>query len=90
MSYQTTTNSPTLGHRTVGTAEDLSLDPTGGRWVVICETHGTIVNTTTLADARATATAEFCEDCMFQWMASLPTPDEVHIRRANRIRKTGA
>lgn len=64
MSYYATTNSPALGHRTVGTADDLALDPAGGRWVVICETHATVVNTTTLADAKATATTEFCEACM--------------------------
>ena len=52
-----------LGHRSYGTADDLGLDPDGGRWVVICEDHYTLVNVDTLARARNTATSEFCEAC---------------------------
>ena len=52
-----------LGHRSYGTAEDLGLDPDGGRWVVICEDHFTLVNVDTLARARSTATEEFCDVC---------------------------
>lgn len=63
MSYYATTQSTTCGHRTIGTADDLMLDDAGGKWVVICEDHHTVLNTRTLADARSSATREFCEAC---------------------------
>src|SRR5262249_58691799 len=45
------------------TAPENVSDPTGGRWVVVCEAHGTLVNTTTLRDAAVLAeTREFCEE----------------------------
>ena len=50
--------------RSYGTAEDLGLDPDGGKWVVICEKHATVVNVPTLRAARSTRTTDFCEACM--------------------------
>lgn len=52
-----------LGRRMVGTAEELGMDPEGGKWVVTCEDHGTVVNVDTRAQALATATVEFCDEC---------------------------
>lgn len=51
------------GLRTYGTAEELGLDPEGGKWVVICDDHGTIANMDTKRLAMMTATDEFCEEC---------------------------
>lgn len=42
------------------------LDTSGGRWGVVCENHGAILNVRTLSLAHADArrgSAEFCEDC---------------------------
>lgn len=61
-----TTRSAILGHRTVGTAEALGLDPEGGKWVVICEDHHTVVNVDRRTLARSLATYEFCEECQPQ------------------------
>lgn len=52
-----------LGRRMVGTAEEMGLDPEGGKWVVTCEDHGTVVNVDTRAQALATSTMEFCDEC---------------------------
>jgi hypothetical protein len=39
-------------------------DPAGGRWVTVCEDHGSICNHETLALAKAHAPyAEWCEPC---------------------------
>jgi hypothetical protein len=48
---------------TCGTADDLDCDPDGGKWVTICEKHGTLINSSTLAIARATWSTDFCDDC---------------------------
>jgi len=40
-------------------------DDAGGRWVVVCEPHGTLVNVSSLETARTVAqdvAGEFCED----------------------------
>jgi hypothetical protein len=47
---------------TVGTAEALGCDPEGGKWVVICEAHGTLVNVDTRAVAMAIRADDFCEE----------------------------
>lgn len=60
--YWSTTDGP-LGHRTVATAEEFGADPSDGKWIVYCHTHGTIINTSSRNDARATSTSEFCEEC---------------------------
>ena len=50
-----------LGHRTIGTAEEMGCDTDGGKWVVICEKHDTLINVDTLEIAWTVATFEFCE-----------------------------
>jgi hypothetical protein len=41
------------------------LDATEGRYAVVCQTHHTILNTTSLPKARAAMKAcDFCEACM--------------------------
>lgn len=50
--------------RTIGKAEDMDLDPAGGKWVVFCNTHGNILNVKTQKAARSSQTIDFCEDCM--------------------------
>lgn len=48
---------------TIGTAEELGLDPDGGKYVVICEGHKAIVNVDTKAKALKVQPYDFCEDC---------------------------
>lgn len=55
--------------RQVATVYDTSMpenvfDPVGGRWVVVCEEHSTLVNVDTLRDAIALGDQrrEFCEE----------------------------
>ena len=50
---------------TVGTAEEMQLDADSGKWAVICEKHGIILNTDTrkLAESHATDPAGWCEQC---------------------------
>ena len=46
-------------------AAEGGFDTDGGRWVVICDTHGTCINVDSLRDAlfcRAHPT-NFCDDC---------------------------
>lgn len=40
-------------------------DPGGGRWIVFCETHGTLLNVPSLADAErfASTPSNHCEPC---------------------------
>lgn len=46
-------------------AVEADLDPSGGPWVTSCETHGVLVNTSSLPKARSAMKAcDFCEDCM--------------------------
>ena len=49
-------------------AEDAYLDPTGGKWVLICEEHGTYINVRTMKDALEWAAhpEEWCEVCQSQ------------------------
>lgn len=67
MTRLTTTQAVTvrgpLGYRTIGTADILGTDPDGGRWVIICEDHDTLVNVDTKAQALGTSTVEFCDYC---------------------------
>lgn len=66
-------NNLTGDHVGVYDARAAGLDDDGGRWVVVCEAHGTVCNFDTLAHARSFArtqgsehcpTVNFCEDCM--------------------------
>lgn len=52
------------GPRSIGTAADFGLDPDGGKWVVTCTAHSTVVNVPTRRDAREISTEDFCERCM--------------------------
>lgn len=46
-------------------AAEQGLDDEGGRYAVICNAHGNILNTTNLPAARsAMQSSDFCEDCM--------------------------
>ena len=46
---------------TVGTALELGCDPDGGKWVVICEEHSTLVNVDTKQIAMDTRAIDFCD-----------------------------
>lgn len=48
---------------TVGTAEDLGLDDDGGKWVVCCDEHSTVVNVDTRRVALEIKSWEFCDEC---------------------------
>ncbi|QIG58119.1 hypothetical protein SEA_ZEPP_31 [Microbacterium phage Zepp] len=48
---------------TVGTAAELKLDATDGKWVTVCEDHGSIVNSAIQSAAYYTHGADFCEGC---------------------------
>lgn len=50
---------------TVGTAEEMELDPTDGKWVTVCEDHGLILNhrTRKLAEWHAADPIGWCEGC---------------------------
>ena len=46
-------------------AAEAGLDASGGSWVCVCETHGTICNFHSLKKARAAlAYVDWCEECM--------------------------
>lgn len=47
-------------------AAEAGLDDAGGAWAVVCETHGSILNCATLADARrhAAGPLDWCDDCV--------------------------
>lgn len=59
---------------TVGRALDLGLDPDGGKWVVICEHHSTVVNVDTKAAALAVRSDEFCAACGCENYGHIFTP----------------
>ena len=45
-------------------AEKQGIDHSGGKYAVVCETHGTILNTTNLPLARQSLKdPAFCEEC---------------------------
>lgn len=46
-------------------AYQAGIDPAGGPWAVVCETHAAVQNVSTLKRARACAAnpASFCGDC---------------------------
>jgi len=48
---------------TVGTAADLQVDDDGGKWVVLCDDHGTLVNVDTKAVALGVTALDFCDFC---------------------------
>lgn len=53
------------GWAVIYSAEDAGLDPSGGRWVCVCEVHHTVCNFRSLRDARAALPyVEWCEACM--------------------------
>ena len=47
----------------IGKAKDLGCDPDGGKWVVICDTHGMIFNAKTLDSAKFQAKTLCAEQC---------------------------
>jgi len=53
----------TTNRLTIDTADNQGLDPEGGKWVVICETHNTILNVRTKRDAKSSKGIDFCDDC---------------------------
>ena len=52
-----------LGSRSVGQAATFKVDASDGKWVVVCETHFTLVNVGSRIQAERTSTTEFCDDC---------------------------
>jgi len=54
------------GWVTIYNARKQMLDEDGGRWVTVCQTHGTLLNHTSQCAARATmkgGSIKFCDDC---------------------------
>jgi hypothetical protein len=52
-------------HVVIYDAAQQGLDDEGGRYAVVCEAHGVIVNVTSMPRARSAMKAvDFCEDCM--------------------------
>lgn len=53
------------GHTVVVTAAEAGLDQNGGKYVVVCDKHSTLVNTTSVPKARAIMRDPtiFCEAC---------------------------
>lgn len=47
----------------VAKASAEGLDASGGKWLAICERHGTMVATDTMKSAKSSSTDEFCEEC---------------------------
>ena len=53
------------GYTVIYDAAEAHLDISGGRWVVSCETHNTLCNTTSLKRAyEMMRDTDFCEKCM--------------------------
>lgn len=48
---------------TIGTAAELGVDATAGKWATICETHSTVANSATQALAYYTRGVDFCDGC---------------------------
>jgi len=49
---------------TVDTAEAQQLDAYAGKWVTVCETHGSILNSDSRTQARrAVVWPDWCHDC---------------------------
>jgi hypothetical protein len=48
---------------TIGTAAELEVDPDGGKWVVLCEDHSTLLNVDTRAAAMSSSAVDFCDGC---------------------------
>lgn len=45
-------------------AKEQGIDDSGGRYAIVCETHNTIANATSLPKARAIMkSVDFCEEC---------------------------
>ena len=60
------------GHTIIYHAAEQGIDSTGGRYAVVCNTHGAIYNTTSMPKARSAMKApDFCEQC-----AQLMHPEE--------------
>jgi hypothetical protein len=66
-------------------AEDAYLDPTGGKWVLICEEHDTYVNVRTMKDALEWAAhpEEWCEVCQSQDRTAANLNDSFEDRLGN-------
>lgn len=46
-------------------AAEQGIDDAGGKYAVVCETHSTILNTTSIPSARpCLKVPDFCEECM--------------------------
>lgn len=62
--FKTFTNRRTGTEIEVGTAEELGVDPEGGKWVTACTPHGNLVNSSTLERAIAAGRyPDFCHEC---------------------------
>lgn len=63
MTGMTTTTNGTLGHRTIGLTGEFPGIAHVDKYVIRCESHGTVGFAPTLREAKNTATATFCSDC---------------------------
>lgn len=70
---------------TVGTAVELELDPEGGKWVTVCEDHGTHVYSATQSAAYYTHGVDFCEGCREGGPA--PIAKEAPVKKTTTARK---
>lgn len=58
-------NSYTGNYNVLYDGDTQQLDTSDGKWVTVCEEHGTVLNHTTLAKAKKfLEEAEWCEKCM--------------------------
>lgn len=63
MATYTRTIRGTQERLTIGTAAELGVDATAGKWATICETHSTIANSASQALAYQARGTDFCEGC---------------------------
>jgi hypothetical protein len=68
------TNAKTGAVIVVATAAEQQLDPAGGKYVTVCDTHSAILNSRSKKAARAAmAFPEWCEECSaLLWPVLLP------------------
>ena len=51
------------GDARVARAADEGLDTQGGKWIAVCDEHGTFVQVSTRHDASTSSRLDFCDEC---------------------------
>lgn len=78
MSTHTRTIRPTGERLTVGTAAELGIDATDGKWATVCEEHSTIVNSATQKLAYEVTGKDFCDGCRSRIQVN-PTNSKINL-----------